>query len=122
MTVEKKQETTGILPSQNILEELYRVILARRAEPVENSYTNYLFDAGLNKILKKCAEESGEVLIAAKDSDKPALIEEICDLTYHLLVLMAEQEIMPSDIEEVLRERSRKIGNRKPTRESCQNS
>ncbi|MBR0045030.1 MAG: phosphoribosyl-ATP diphosphatase, partial [Synergistaceae bacterium] len=62
------------------------------------SYTSYLFDKGLDKILKKVGEESTEVIIAAKDNDKAETIYEIADLTYHVLVLMAEAGIEPEEI------------------------
>lgn len=74
-----------------VLEELYRVIAARRREMPEGSYTTYLFEKGLNKILKKVGEEAAETIIAAKDEDLSALTAETADLVYHLLVLMVER-------------------------------
>lgn len=95
------------------LQQLYDTIVGRRANPVENSYTNYLFAQGLNKILKKCGEECSEVIIAAKDENRSLLAEELCDLIYHLVVLMVEKEISLEEINAVLRVRSTRIGNRK---------
>jgi phosphoribosyl-ATP pyrophosphohydrolase len=95
------------------LNNLYNVIVNRREAPSEKSYTCYLFDQGLNKILKKCGEECSEVIIAAKDGDREEVKQEICDLLFHLMVLLVEQEISLAEIQEILRERSMKIGNLK---------
>ncbi|HJQ35432.1 MAG TPA: bifunctional phosphoribosyl-AMP cyclohydrolase/phosphoribosyl-ATP diphosphatase HisIE [Pyrinomonadaceae bacterium] len=74
-----------------VLEELYGVIEGRRREMPAGSYTTYLFEKGLNKILKKVGEESAETIIAAKDEDPAALTAETADLVYHLLVLLVER-------------------------------
>jgi phosphoribosyl-AMP cyclohydrolase / phosphoribosyl-ATP pyrophosphohydrolase len=74
-----------------VLEELYAVVEGRRCEMPEGSYTTYLFEKGLNKILKKIGEEAAETIIAAKDEDLAALTSETADLVYHLLVLMVER-------------------------------
>jgi phosphoribosyl-AMP cyclohydrolase / phosphoribosyl-ATP pyrophosphohydrolase len=74
-----------------VLRELYGVIERRRREMPEGSYTTYLFEKGLNKILKKVGEESAETIIAAKDDDPDALTLETADLVYHLLVLLVER-------------------------------
>ncbi|MBQ6772950.1 MAG: bifunctional phosphoribosyl-AMP cyclohydrolase/phosphoribosyl-ATP diphosphatase HisIE [Synergistaceae bacterium] len=79
---------------------LMDLIKGRKSEPVEGSYTSYLFAKGLDKILKKIGEESSEVIIAAKN-DKKEAIYEISDLVYHMLVLMAEMNI---DIKDILKE------------------
>lgn len=76
---------------------LMELIKGRKLEKVEGSYTSYLFEKGLDKILKKIGEESSEVIIAAKN-DKQETIYEISDLIYHLLVLMAEKNIEIKDI------------------------
>lgn len=81
-----------------ILMEDYQVIMDRKANPKEGSYTNYLFDKGLDKILKKCGEEATEIVIAAKNPDTEELKYEIADYLYHLMVLMAEKEIDWKDI------------------------
>ncbi|HEX8558909.1 MAG TPA: bifunctional phosphoribosyl-AMP cyclohydrolase/phosphoribosyl-ATP diphosphatase HisIE [Pyrinomonadaceae bacterium] len=74
-----------------VLEELYAVVAGRRREMPAGSYTTYLFEKGLNKILKKVGEESAETIIAAKDGDPAALTAETADLVYHLVVLMVER-------------------------------
>ncbi|MBQ7561008.1 MAG: bifunctional phosphoribosyl-AMP cyclohydrolase/phosphoribosyl-ATP diphosphatase HisIE [Synergistaceae bacterium] len=76
---------------------LMELIKARKSQKVEGSYTSYLFEKGLDKILKKIGEESSEVIIAAKN-DKREAIYEISDLIYHMLVLMAEMDIEIPDI------------------------
>ena len=75
------------------LSELYAIIANRKIEPKEGSYTNYLFDKGLDKILKKVGEEATEVVIAAKNPDSEEVIYETADLLYHLLVLLVEKDI-----------------------------
>ena len=74
-----------------VLDELYAGIERRRRGMPEGSYTTYLFEKGLNKILKKVGEEAAETIIAAKDEDAGALTSETADLLYHLLVLMVER-------------------------------
>lgn len=80
------------------LEDLYRLIKNRKTELKEGSYTTYLFKEGLDKILKKVGEEATEVVIAAKNQNPDELRYEIADLVYHVLVLMAEQNLSPADI------------------------
>lgn len=92
---------------------LYQVILNRKANPQEGSYTCYLFKKGIDKILKKCGEECSEVIIAAKNGDNAETSQEICDLLYHLLVMMAQQGIPLEQVEGILEERRQKIGNLK---------
>lgn len=77
---------------------LMKLIEGRKTEPTEGSYTTYLFEKGLDKILKKVGEESTEVIIAGKAEDKEETIYEICDLIYHVLVLMVEMGISYEDI------------------------
>ncbi|MBR1708749.1 MAG: bifunctional phosphoribosyl-AMP cyclohydrolase/phosphoribosyl-ATP diphosphatase HisIE [Clostridia bacterium] len=79
-------------------DSLMDMLLGRKREPVEGSYTSYLFGKGLDKILKKIGEESTEVIIAAKDRDRANTIYEIGDLMYHVMVLMAEENISLEDI------------------------
>ncbi len=81
-----------------IIDELFSVIEGRKANPVEGSYTNYLFDKGVDKILKKVGEEASEVIIAAKNSSHEELTYETADLLYHLFVLLSEQGLKPADI------------------------
>ena len=89
----------------DILRELYSVILDRKEHPVEGSYTNYLFEKGTDKISKKLGAEAVEVVIAASQRDRKATIQEIADLEYHLLVLMADRGITLDDVETELRSR-----------------
>ena len=95
------------------LQQLYQVSLNRRADPQEGSYTCYLFDKGLDKILKKVGEECAETIIAAKNGVQGDTVGEISDLIYHLLVMMADQNIPLAAVMEELDRRSRKIGNLK---------
>jgi len=80
------------------LHALFKLIEGRKAVPQPGSYTSYLFDKGLDKILKKVGEECAEVLIAGKGGDKGETIFEISDVTYHLMVLMAQMGISPKDV------------------------
>lgn len=86
-------------------EALYEMIRERKSEPKEGSYTSYLFEKGLDKILKKVGEESTEVIIAAAKKDRDETVYEIADLCYHLLVLMGEAEIRPEDVTKELAKR-----------------
>ena len=95
------------------LNTLYRVILDRKENPQEGSYTCYLFSKGLDKILKKVGEECAETIIAAKNESAADTVGEISDLIYHLLVMMAEKEIPVGDVLAELDSRSAKIGNLK---------
>lgn len=97
----------------DILKELYGTVLSRKAERQEGSYTCYLFEQGLDKILKKCGEECSEVIIAAKNGKNSDTVLEISDLLYHLTVLMANEGIRPEDVEAELARRSKKTGNLK---------
>ena len=86
-------------------EGLMELIAGRKTEKKEGSYTTYLFEKGLDKILKKVGEETTEVIIAAKDKDKKNTIYEIADLTYHVMVLMIEAGISLDDIHKELASR-----------------
>ncbi len=91
-----------VMPDENEHEKftlcgLMELIKGRKTEKVEGSYTSYLFEKGLDKILKKIGEESSEVIIAAKN-DRKETIYEISDLIYHMLVLMAEMNIEIKDV------------------------
>jgi phosphoribosyl-ATP pyrophosphohydrolase/phosphoribosyl-AMP cyclohydrolase len=77
----------------SILDELYAVIEDRKVNPREGSYTNYLFDKGIDKICKKIGEEASEVIIAAKNNNAGEIIYEVSDLLYHLNVLLVQSEI-----------------------------
>ena len=102
--------------------ELYDVVLQRKNEPQEGSYTCYLFEKGLDKILKKIGEESAETIISAKNKNNTETVGEICDLLYHLVVLMVEQGISYSEIEAELNKRSEKIGNLKQMKNTDKNT
>ena len=84
---------------------LYELLQARKTEKPQGSYTTYLFDQGIDKILKKIGEESTEVIVAAKGAEKAETIYEIADLAYHVMVLMAEMQIEPKDILQELSKR-----------------
>ena len=77
----------------DVWKQLYQVVQDRKASPQEGSYTCYLFDKGLDKILKKVGEESTEVIIAGAKNDKEETIYDVADLAYHLMVMMVEQGI-----------------------------
>lgn len=87
------------------LDALMELIRGRKTDPQEGSYTTYLFQKGLDKILKKIGEESTEVIIAAKDNDPKETIYEISDLVYHVMVMMIEQGISLEDIRRELASR-----------------
>jgi len=113
--------------NKNILNDLYDLICERKRtldvedKEGEKSYTKYLFQEGINKILKKIGEETSETIIAAKDASSGAgaedynvlLVGEVADLFYHVLVMLAELDIKYSDIEEELAKRAKKMGNLK---------
>lgn len=108
--------------SADVLKGLFEIILERKAEPRENSYTCYLFSKGIDKILKKIGEECAEVIIAAKNGENRATVEEICDLLYHVLVLMAEQNLPLDEVLQVLEERRQKQGNLKQMKTADKNT
>ena len=95
------------------LKALYQVILDRKTNPQEGSYTCYLFDKGLDKILKKVGEECAETIIAAKNDVSTDTVGEASDLIYHLLVLLAEKGIPLDDVLAELDRRAQNIGNLK---------
>lgn len=90
---------------QAILSRLYNQIIDRRDNPKEGSYTNYLFDKGLDKILKKVGEETSEVIIGAKNKNKDELVYEMCDLIYHSMVLMVSEGVTMDDLKTELTKR-----------------
>ena len=79
-------------------DELYKLIQGRQTDPKEGSYTSYLFDKGIDKILKKVGEETTEVIVAGKGGEKAETIYEISDLYYHVMVLMVQMGITPEEI------------------------
>ena len=88
-----------------VFEDVYAIIMDRKQHPKEGSYTNYLFDKGLDKILKKVGEEATEIVIAAKNPDSEETKYEISDFLYHLMVLMAEKGVTWDDITSELAQR-----------------
>ena len=100
--------------TNDTLKELYETILDRKSNKQEGSYTCYLFDKGLDKILKKVGEECSETIIAAKNGDNSETVLEISDLIYHLFVMMVDQGIAVEDVMAELDKRSNKTGNLKP--------
>ena len=94
-----------------MLETIYKEALDRKENPKEGSYTNYLFDKGLDKILKKVGEEATEVVIAAKNADKDEIANETADVLCHLAVMLVETGVTTEDIEAVLKARQGKKSN-----------
>ncbi len=88
-----------------IIDELFAVIEDRKANPKEGSYTNYLFEKGIDKILKKVGEESAEVIIAAKNGAPDEILLESADLLYHLFVMLSERGLTPNEVFKVLEKR-----------------
>lgn len=99
--------------------KLYELIRERKINMTEGSYTTYLFNSGIDKILKKIGEESSEVIIGAKNGSKEEIIYELSDLLYHSLVLMVEKNITLNDIKDELSKRS--IIDKKVKQESMNN-
>ncbi len=108
--------------SDTILKDMYAVILDRKQNPMDGSYTCYLFEKGLDKILKKVGEESAETIIAAKNDVPEDTVGEINDLFYHVLVMMAELNIPLEDVLAEMEKRSQKIGNLKKMHVSDHNT
>ncbi len=107
------KETGTEIPEVNPLYTLEEVIKERRINPEEGSYTCYLFEKGLDKVLKKVGEESAETIIAAKNGVKEDLTGEISDLIYHLMVMMNCCDLPLQNVMDELEKRSHKIGNLK---------
>ncbi|KYD08465.1 bifunctional phosphoribosyl-AMP cyclohydrolase/phosphoribosyl-ATP diphosphatase HisIE [Heyndrickxia sporothermodurans] len=107
--------------STSIYTQVMNEIIDRKTNTVENSYTNYLFDNGIDKIGKKVIEEAGEVVIAAKNKNSQEIINECSDLLYHTFVLLANQNIQLEEIEEELKKRFAKKGNSKGERKEIVN-
>jgi phosphoribosyl-ATP pyrophosphohydrolase/phosphoribosyl-AMP cyclohydrolase len=90
---------------EGVLQELYAIIEERKEQRPEGSYTTYLFNSGLDKILKKVGEEATETIVAAKNTDSNRLVSETGDLIYHLLVLLVERGVTLDEISRELKER-----------------
>lgn len=102
---EQVYEGASSLADYQILASLEKVILDREKERPEGAYTTYLFEKGVDKILKKVGEEAAEVIIAAKNRDQEELKWEAADLLYHLMVLLVEQELSFKEVLRTLEER-----------------
>lgn len=104
--VEAAENSESPATSVQVLNTLFNCILDRKMNPKEGSYTTYLFEKGMDKVLKKVGEESAEVIIASKNPDKSEFLNECGDLLYHLWVLMAIQDLNPSQVYKVLESRA----------------
>ncbi|NLK68747.1 MAG: phosphoribosyl-ATP diphosphatase [Clostridiaceae bacterium] len=89
----------------DVFQEVYDIVVDRKNNPKEGSYTNYLLTKGLDKILKKVGEEASEVIIGSKNENKDEIRYEVADLIYHLTVLMVHQGLTWDDICEELQKR-----------------
>ncbi len=87
------------------VQSLEKIVKNKVENPEEGSYTKYLMDEGLDKILKKCGEEMTEIVIAAKNDDKKEVIDETSDLLYHLLVMLRQQNVSLKEVEDNLQQR-----------------
>ena len=105
--------TLKAFDSRDIFRDLEDLIETRKKNPVEKSYTNYLLNEGIDKVLKKVGEEASEVIIASKNPSKEDLIGEIDDLLYHLFVLMSIYGVSLDEIEAKLKARHQISGNKK---------
>ncbi len=105
--IASKSDVSSANPLQ-VLEHVYGTISGRKTHPVEGSYTNYLFDKGIDKILKKVGEESTEIVIAAKNPNANEVKYEIADFLYHMMVLMVEKNVTWEDITDELSRREAK--------------
>lgn len=96
------------IENADIFDRLYKLMLERKKNPVEGSYTNYLFEKGIDKILKKVGEESAELIIGTKNKNRTEVIYEASDLIYHILVLLANEDIEFKEIRDELERRQGK--------------
>jgi phosphoribosyl-ATP pyrophosphohydrolase/phosphoribosyl-AMP cyclohydrolase len=102
--VELGEEAPGVL------HELFEVVKSRQRQQPEGSYTTYLFDKGLDKILKKVGEESAETIIAAKNDDSKQLVSETADLLYHVVVMLVARGVSLDDVRAELAQRRKRGG------------
>lgn len=96
---------SGLVPTEDILNRLYRVLEARKVADPEESYVSRLYAKGLDSILKKIGEEATETVMAAKDGDREQVVHEIADLWFHCLVLLVYQDLRPQDVLDELQHR-----------------
>ncbi len=106
----RREENGGLAearetPNAHILDEVFAVVKNRMENPKEGSYTNYLLDCGIDKILKKVGEECSETIIAAKNDEPAEISLETSDLLYHLIVMLAERGMTPNDVYAELKSR-----------------
>jgi len=106
----------------NPLESLYAVASERKVSAEEGSYTRYLFEQGIDKILKKVGEECAETIIAAKNGKSDELVGEVSDLLYHLVVMLVQMDVPWSAIDEEISKRALKAGNLKKFHETDKNT
>lgn len=106
----------------DLIKAEYDVILERRENKEAGSYTAYLFDSGIDKILKKVGEECTEMIIAAKNNDKEEIVFETADLIYHTLVMLADRGVTPEDVAKELEKRAEKRKNLKEFHQVDKNS
>lgn len=102
-----EKDCAPLTQESEVLKTLFNCIEDRQANPKEGSYTTYLFDKGMDKVLKKIGEEAAEVIIASKNPDKSEFLNECADLIYHLWVLIAIQNLKPAQVYEILKERAK---------------
>ncbi|MDR0855472.1 MAG: phosphoribosyl-ATP diphosphatase [Christensenellaceae bacterium] len=105
-----------------VFDDLFKTINERKGEKIEGSYTCYLFEQGIDKILKKVGEEAAETIIAAKNGEKDKIVLESCDLIYHLLVMLAEREVPLADVYNELYIREQKQSNLKVFKKTDKNT
>ena len=108
-----KNDKADKTDKNDVISDLYTVVASRREAHEEGSYTCYLFEKGLDKILKKVGEECAETIIAAKNGNNAELISELSDLIYHMVVLMVERGLPLEAVYGELEERARKMHNLK---------
>ena len=106
----------------DVLQTLYDTVLSRRDDPQEGSYTCYLLDQGIDKILKKLGEECAETIIAAKNGSAAEIVSEAGDLLFHLMVMLVKSGVPLEDLAAELGRRSQKTGNLKPFKQVDRNS
>lgn len=111
-----QNNTENVASTSSILDEVMSEIDDRKLNPVENSYTTYLYSKGTDKISKKVIEEAGEVVIAAKNQNQQEMINEVSDLLYHTFVLMSNQGVSLDQVKQELAHRTLKKGNSKGDR------
>jgi phosphoribosyl-ATP pyrophosphohydrolase len=104
------------------LEALYTVVSERKVSAEEDSYTRYLFEQGLDKILKKVGEECSETIIAAKNGETEPIVGEVSDLLYHLVVMLVELGVPIDAVNAELSKRAQKAGNLKKFHEMDKNT